>query len=156
MTRTFLITALLTLAPISELRGALPFAVAQGVPPVFAYLYCVALNSLVAPILYLFLNTIHKALLGIPFYRRIAERLLERARRKVHDKVERYGMWGLMVFVAIPLPVTGAYTGTLGAWILGLPLRKTAPSVVLGVAIAGIIVLIVTLTGIEALKFIVK
>ncbi|AEJ61638.1 small multi-drug export protein [Spirochaeta thermophila DSM 6578] len=156
MTRTLLLTALLTLAPVSELRGGLPFALAQGLHPVFAYLYCVTLNSLVAPLLYLFLNTIHRALLGIPVYHRIAERLLERARRKVHDQVERYGMWGLMVFVAVPLPVTGAYTGTLGAWILGLPLRKTAPAVTLGVVIAGIIVLLVTLTGIETLKFIVK
>ena len=71
-------------------------------------------------------------------------------------KVEIFGFWGVAVFVGIPLPVTGAWTGTLGAWILGLSRRKTLLAILIGVAISGLIVSAVVLLGIEALDFLVK
>ena len=71
-------------------------------------------------------------------------------------KVEIFGFWGVAVFVGIPLPVTGAWTGTLGAWILGLSRKKTLLAILIGVAISGLIVSAVVLLGIEALDFLVK
>jgi uncharacterized membrane protein len=84
------------------------------------------------------------------------DRIVERSRRKVHAKVEKYGYAGLILFVAIPLPITGAYTGTLGAWILGMDRRKTVLAVFGGVIIAGIIVATVSILGIKALHFFLK
>ncbi|MEM5947843.1 small multi-drug export protein [Spirochaetia bacterium 38H-sp] len=156
MTTTLVITAILALAPISELRGAIPFAIARGITPWTAYIYCVLLNSLVAPITFIFLSTIHKLMLKLTFYKNFAEKTLEKARKKLAPKVEKYGMWGIMIFVAIPLPITGAYTGTLGAWVLGIPLKKTIPATTLGVTISGIIVTAVTLSGIEILQIFIK
>jgi uncharacterized membrane protein len=153
---TIITTILLCLAPISELRGGLPFALASGMPLIPAYLLCVVANALVSPLIYLFLSSVHRLLIRWPAYERFFTRFIERARRRVHGKIERFGIAGLIVFVAVPLPITGAVTGTLGAWVLGLPRRKVFPAVAAGVAIAGVIVAAVYTLGIKALDLFLK
>ena len=151
-----LITALLSIAPISELRGAIPFALAKGMPVVWAYLFCVAMNFLASILVLIFLNTFHRLFYHIGIYRKFFDSFIEKARRKVGAKLDRYGTLGLTVFVAVPLPVTGAITGTLGAWILGMRKRQIFPAVLAGVAIAGIIVSVIAYYGIEAFSFFTK
>lgn len=153
---TIIMTILLCLAPISELRGGLPFALSRGMPLVPAYLLCVAANAAVSPLIYVFLSSVHRLLVRWPAYEGFFSRFVERARRRVHGKIERFGLAGLMIFVAIPLPITGAVTGTLGAWILGLERRKVFLAVAAGVAIAGIIVAAVYTLGIKALDLFLK
>lgn len=153
---TIIMTILLCLTPISELRGGLPFALARGMPLVPAYLLCVAANAAVSPLIYLFLASVHRLLVRWPAYEGFFNRSIERARRRVHDRVERFGILGLIIFVGIPLPITGAVTGTFGAWILGLERRKVFPAVAAGVAIAGIIVAAVYTLGIKALDLFLK
>ena len=154
--RTLLVTLTLCLLPISELRGGLPFALRNDVTLPVAYLICVGANALVAPLVYLFLSSLHKLLERWRPYRRFFAHIVERSRRRVHAKVEKYGYAGLILFVAIPLPITGAYTGTLGAWILGMDRRKTILAVFGGVIIAGLIVAAVYTLGIKALYFFLK
>ena len=149
-------TTVFTLLPISELRGGLPYALANGIPWAAAYPYCVIVNALLAPIIYVFLDTAHKLLYRWKFYAGIFDKIVERARKKLTAKVERFGFWGVALFVGIPLPVTGAVTGTLGAWILGLGRRSTMLAVLVGVTIAGLIVSGIYLLGIEALDFFIK
>ncbi|MDR2258528.1 MAG: small multi-drug export protein [Treponema sp.] len=149
-------TAFLSFLPISELRGAIPFAIAQGIPWYAAYPYAAALNALVAPVCWVFLSTLHRLFLKLAWYEKIFNRFVERAREKLRGRVEKWGWLGVAVFVAIPLPVTGAWTGTLGAWMLGIPRRKTLPAVILGVIAAGAIVTSVMLLGIGALNVFVK
>jgi len=139
----FLWTALWTLLPISELRGGLPFAIANGMPDLLAYAYCVVLNMLVTPVVFLFLQTLHKLLMNL------FGRLVERSRAKVKSKVDKYGYLGLALFVAIPLPVTGAYTGALGAWVLGMDKKKAFAAIALGVCISGVIVYTAVQLGIR-------
>ena len=79
-----------------------------------------------------------------------------RIRRKLHKKVEKYGYFGLTLFVAVPLPITGAWTGTLGAWFFGMDKLKSTLAILLGVLIAGIIVTIVTLVGGNGLSIFIK
>lgn len=149
-------TAFFTLLPISELRGGIPYAIANGIPWYWAFVYCVLLNALVAPIAYVFLDTFHKILYRWGFYAGIFDKLVEKARLKLTDKVERFGFWGVTLFVGIPLPITGAWTGTLGAWILGLSRRKTMLAVLVGVIISGSIVTAIVLLGVEALELFIK
>ena len=151
-----LITGFLSIAPISELRGAIPFALAKGMPVIWAYLFCVSMNFLASVLVLIFLNTFHKLFYHINLYRRFFDAFIEKARRKVGAELEKYGTWGLAVFVAIPLPVTGAITGTLGAWVLGMKKRQIFPAILAGVAIAGIIVSIIAYYGIEAFSFFTK
>ncbi|MDR0496274.1 MAG: small multi-drug export protein [Treponema sp.] len=146
----------LSFLPISELRGAIPFAIANGVSWYLAFGIAVFFNAMVAPACWIFLSTLHKLFLKMNWYKSFFERFIERARNKLHDKVERWGWLGVAIFVAIPLPLTGAWTGTLGAWVLGLSRRKTMIAVILGVLTAGTVVTAVVLLGIQALNFFVK
>jgi len=136
----FFWTAFWTFVPISELRGGLWFALANSMHPLLAYGYCVLLNILVAPLVLLFLHTVHKLLYKWQSYAKLFEKLIERSRKKVKAKVDKYGYIGLTLFVAIPLPITGAYTGALGAWVLGMDKKKSFLAISIGVCIAGIIV----------------
>jgi len=153
---TVLVTVGLSFLPISELRGAIPFAVASGMPLVEAAAIAVACNALVGPVAFVFLETFHRLLYRWGFYAGVFDRFVAKARAKVHAKVEKYGYLGIMLFVAVPLPVTGAWTGTLGAWILGMDRKKTMLAVAAGVVISGVVVSLVVGLGVEALSIFVK
>ncbi|MDR2070843.1 MAG: small multi-drug export protein [Treponema sp.] len=143
-------TAMLSFLPISELRGAIPFAVANGIPWYWAYPFAAGLNALVAPVCWIFLSTLHKLFLKMAWYQRFFDRFVERARTKLQRGVERWGWLGVGLFIALPLPVTGVWTGTLGAWVLGLSKRRTLLAASLGVMVSGAIVTAVVVLGIKA------
>ena len=147
---------LLSLLPIAELRGGIPLAIGHDIPILQAYIVCVIANILVIPIFYLFLNTAHKVFYKISFYRRIFDKYVNRTLARAQDKVGKYGYWGVMLFVAIPLPVTGAYTGTLATWLMKLEMKKAFWFLALGVVIAGIIVSVAVMTGLGILQIFTK
>ena len=156
------LTAILSFMPISELRGAIPFAVAHNIPWYWAYLFAALLNALVAPVCWIFLATFHKLFYGassekgIRWYKNFFDRFVERARKKLSGGVEKWGWLGIALFVAIPLPITGAWTGTLGAWVLGVSKKRTLAAVILGVFVSGAVVSAVVILGVEALHLFVK
>ncbi|WP_457549254.1 COG2426 family protein [Archaeoglobus sp.] len=136
--------------PISELRGGIPLALYLGFNPVEAYAISVMGNLLPIPFLLLFLSLIEKIVLKTPLssiYLKIVRRT---ERRK--DIIDKYGYLGLTLFVAIPLPVTGAWTGCLLAFLLGLDKVKSLVCVALGVALAGIVVLATSLGVLSLFK----
>ena len=142
--------------PISELRGGIPFAIANGFPWYVAFFYCVVINILVAPVFWIFLATLHKLFLKMKWYRNFFNKFIGRSQKKLHKNIEKWGWLGIALFVAIPLPMTGAWTGTLGAWALGLDKKKTMLAVIIGVSIAGIIVTAITALGIQGLGLFTK
>lgn len=132
---------LLSLLPISELRGAIPLAIASGIKPLNAFLIAVIANCLVVPIVFFFLDLLHKHFYSIGIYRRLFDRYIERTRIKFEKHAgSKFEFIALCLFVAIPLPMTGAYTGTVAAWLFNLNRKKSYLAVMLGVLIAGIIV----------------
>ncbi len=126
--------------PISELRGAIPLAVYYGFSPVKAYVISVLGNLLPVPFLLAFLEKVREVVKKWNLTSGIFE-VFERRALKNRDLIEKYGYLGLTLFVAIPLPVTGAWTGALLAVLLELKDVKSLACIALGVAIAGIIVL---------------
>ena len=151
-----LYAAILSLLPISELRGGLPYAYLTGSPIWLAYVVCVGANFFVGPITFLFLDTAHKWLSKWGFYEKLFSLFIARVRRKTSHLIEKYGFWGIAIFVAIPLPVTGAYTGTIAAWLFGLDKRKSLLAVFVGVCIAGLVVSAVIYFGLEGFDFLYK
>jgi len=147
---------LLSILPIAELRGGIPYALANNINPFVAYFVCVGANILAFPIVFFFLEFLHPLFLKIDFYKNLFDKFVIKTREKLNDKIKKYGFWGLMIFVMIPLPVTGAYTGSFAAWLFNIPKKKAFLSVVLGVVISGIIVTTIMLTGIEAFQFLLK
>lgn len=153
---TLFFSLLLSLLPIAELRGGIPYAIARGTDPLLAFAVCVAANALVGPLVYAFLATAHRLLSRWSGYRNVFDRLVERSRARIRPQVERWGYVGIALFVAIPLPFTGAYTGALGAWVLGMSPRKTWLAVAAGVVVAGVVVTLVVTLGVSALSLFVK
>ncbi len=147
---------ILSMVPIAELRGGIPYALANGISPVTAYFACTFANILAFPIVYLFFGFFHDIFSKMDWYKKLFDKLVLRTRNKVGDKIEKWGFWGLMIFVMIPLPVTGAYTGSFAAWIFGIEKKKAFLAVSLGVFIAGLIVTAIFLSGSHALDFLLK
>ena len=145
----FLFTMLVSMIPIVELRGGLPFGVAMGLPYYLALPAAVIGNLIPAPFIIVYIRRIFLML------RRYFPRmngLIDRMEKKAHlkgEKVRRYQSLGLWLFVAIPLPGTGAWTGSLAAAFLDMRLKNALPAVVLGVLTAGCIMLGLTHVGVN-------
>ena len=141
-----LVTAML---PILEIRGAIPVGVASGLDPWLAFAVGFVGNMLPIPILILLTRKIiewlkkHNMLVKLTAW-------LENKGSKGAQKVQKYSFWGLFILVAIPLPGTGAWTGALVASLLDMRLKRALPSIAMGVAVAGLIVLLVTYGVISA------
>ena len=152
----FISTFFISMVPVVELRLGLPWGLAIGLPYGAALAAAILGNMLPVPFIIVYIRRIFAWLRRHwPWLDGVITRLEHRAEGK-GEKVEKYGTWGLTVFVAIPLPVTGAITGTLGAWVLGMKKRQILPAVLAGVAIAGIIVSVIAYYGIEAFSFFTK
>jgi uncharacterized membrane protein len=138
---------LLSMAPVSELRGGIPFLVSQGMNVFGAAFICILFNILVILPIFIFLDYIHKHLSKWEKYMKAFNFFIAPARKrskKVEKMMHSYGIIALTLFVSIPLPITGAWTGAFIAWILGLKRIKSFFAIALGVIIAGIIVSLAT------------
>jgi len=134
-------------SPISELRGAIPWAILKlDFPWYYAFLIAFIGNLLPVPFILLFLNAASRWLSKVRFFDRILNWLFERTRRRGRI-IERYERIGLALFVAIPLPITGAWTGSLAAVLFGLKFKHAVLSIIVGVLIAGVIVTCATMLG---------
>ena len=149
----YLTVFLISMVPIIELRGAMPVALGMGIPFYQALLICVVGNMLPVPFIYFFARKIllwgkDKKYIG-KFFTFCLEKG-ERAGKKLVAKTGRGGLFiALMLFVGIPLPGTGAWTGTLGASFLDMGFKSTVLSVSLGVVLAGLIMALAS-TGVFA------
>ena len=146
-----LVTGLISMIPIFELRGGIPVGIALfKLHPVAVYFTCLIFNLIpVLPIL-LLLNPLRRLLSRVPPFRGLF-RFLEKKAAANRRIIERYEEIGLTLFVAVPLPVTGAWTGSIVAEIMGLKVIKSFLFIALGVALAGIIVTMLTMLRIYGL-----
>ena len=139
------------MVPLIELRGAIPVAMTMGLDVVWAYVLCVLGNLLPMPFIYFFARKVliwgaDKKFTG-KFFTFCLEKG-EKAGQKLVEKTGRGGLFlALMLFVGIPLPGTGAWTGTLGASFLNMGFKETVGSVSLGVIIAGFIMGVASVAG---------
>lgn len=146
----YLITFLVSMVPIIELRGAIPIAVGMQVPLLPAYIIAVIGNMLPVPFIYFFARKIlewgkDKRFIGGFFS--FCLRKGESGGRKLQSKAGRGLFLALLLFVGIPIPGTGAWTGTLAASILKMDFKKSVIAVMLGVVLAGLIMGLVS-TGV--------
>ncbi len=142
-----LAVVIIAMLPIVELRGAIPVAHIFGMNPFLAYVLAVVGNMIpVIPIL-LLLGPVSSFLMRFKLGKRFFDWLFDRTRRKVGKNIEKYETLGLSVFVAIPLPVTGAWTGSLGAFLFGIKFKHAFWAILLGVMVAGVIMTILSMMG---------
>ncbi len=142
-----LVVLVIAALPVLELRGAIPVAINMfGLPWYYAFSLALIGNLLPVPFILLFLEAITRGLGRVGIFRRMLDWLFERTRRRGRI-VERYERIGLALFVAIPLPATGVWTGSLVASLLGLPFKHAFLAILVGVFVAGVIVTCLSLLG---------
>ena len=133
------IVFIISMIPILELRGALLVAgPLLGVPVATAIPLCIIGNIIPVPFILLLITPIFKWMKGTKTFKPMVDKLEAKAMSK-SDKIEKYEFWGLVLFVGIPLPGTGAWTGSLIAALLGVKFKKAFPAVILGICIATVI-----------------
>ena len=149
----YLAVFFISMVPLIELRGAVPIALGMDLPPVAAYILCVLGNMVPVPFIYFFARKVlewgrDKKYIG-KFFTFCIEKG-EKGGRKLTATAGRGGLFvALMLFVGIPLPGTGAWTGTLAASFLNMGIKSTTAAVCLGVIIAGIIMGAVSMAGLH-------
>lgn len=134
-----------SMIPIIELRGAIPLGAGLGLEWWQSYLISVAGNFLPVPFILLFINTILRWMANskVKFLNRVANWLFAKA-EKNREKIEKYAFWGVTIFVAIPLPATGAWTGSLVAAVFNMKFWRALFSALLGICIAGVIMTLIS------------
>ena len=136
----YLATLIISMIPVIELRGAIPIGVSLGLSHAEAMGLSIIGNMLPVPFIILFIRPIFRWMTKKSGkLARLAEKLETKAEGK-WDKIHRYQFFALTIFVAIPLPGTGAWSGALIAAVMNMRLRNALPSILLGVLIAGILV----------------
>ena len=138
-----LMTFLISMVPVLELRGAIPVGVAGGLTPLAAMLIAIVGNMVPIPFLIVFTRRVFNWLKTKGKIRTLVEKLEARAAEK-SQVVLKYASVGLCILVAIPLPGTGAWTGALVAAVLNMHLKQSLPAITIGVVIAGFIVTCLT------------
>ena len=145
-----IMTFLISMIPVIELRGGLPYGIVSGLELPMAALAAILGNMLPVPFIIVFIEQVFIWLRKhFPRMDRFITGLEKRAENK-QATVDRYGALGLILLVAIPLPGTGAWTGSLVAALMKMKLRKAIPCIFLGVIIAAILMTVITKLGISA------
>lgn len=129
---------IISMIPILELRGGLVVSKLIGVPLLTAIPLCIVGNIIPIPFILLFIKQIFKWLKKVPLLEKFVVKLENRAMGK-SDSIKRYEFWGLALFVGIPLPGTGAWTGSLIAALLNIDFKKAIMAELVGVAMATVI-----------------
>lgn len=151
---------LLTFIPLVELRFSIPVGILQGsmnlpfgivvsglgMNPILVFVIAVLANILIGFALFHVWELFDKGLRK-SFIRKPYTRLMNKSHRKLKKFVDKYGVLGVAIFIGIPLPGSGVYTGSLGAFVLGLDREQFYKAVIIGVLIAGILVTFLTLAG---------
>ena len=144
----------LTLAPFLELRASIPYALLQGKYLWWAvFLVAVSINIILAPIAYLFWNKLIHLLRWIKPVDRLYHKTIERVQKKSSKYVEKYGELGVALFIGIPFPGTGVWSGALAANIFAMKFSKYMIASVIGVLMSGALVTLMVVSGVEVFKF---
>ena len=140
---------LITILPGIELRGSIPIGFAMGYAPLLIFVACTIANIALIPLVFMFLDHI------FPLFQKVSvvNKIVTRIQKKTFNYVNTYGVLGLTLFVAIPLPGSGAYSGALAAYIFDIERKRAYLAIALGVIIAGILVTLALTGAIEVFKF---
>lgn len=148
----YLIVFFISMVPLVELRGAIPYSQLLHLPLLPSYIIAIIGNMIPVPVIYLFARKVlewgcDKPLIGKPFTWCLEKG--EKGGKKLQAKAGKGLFIALLLFVGIPVPGTGAWTGTLAASILDMDFKSTVAAVMLGVLLAGVIMMIVSFAGVS-------
>ena len=157
MIKEILELVFVTFLPFLELRASIPYGILKLHMTWFdVFVICVITNILLGILIYFLLDKLVHIVIRIKPLGKIYHKLVERTQKRIAPYVEKYGEIGVAIFIGIPLPGSGVYTGALGAYLLGLGYKKFMIACIIGVLIAGTAVTLITLFGTNAWGFFIK
>ncbi|HPY01463.1 MAG TPA: small multi-drug export protein [Candidatus Marinimicrobia bacterium] len=147
----------ITFVPTLELRASIPYGIfAANISWLIVFAVCVVANIIVGILIYLLMDLIIKIITKIPVITKVWDNYVAKTQQKIQKGVDKYGKWALAIFIGIPLPGSGVYTGALAAYLIGLRFKKFMVANVIGVIIAGIAVTVICLTGASVSNIFIK
>ncbi len=157
MLNEILILIAITLLPFLELRASIPYGILNtDLNWMLVFLVCVATNAVLGPIVYLFLDKILHLFLRVKKIEKLWHKTVEKTQKKIHKYVEKYGWIGIALFIGVPLPGSGVYSGAIGAYFIGLGYKRFIMASIIGVLIAGTAVTAIILLGANGLGLFIK
>lgn len=159
MIRAVLVLLAYTFVPALELRFSIPYGLynyRETLGPGMVVAVCLVANTLLAPLVWVFVDRCMQVFLRIGWIERLWDLVVLRSRSRLEPYVERWGTLGLALFIGVPLPGSGVYSGALGAYLLGFNFRRYMLAAVLGVMIAGSAVTLIVVTGATTLELFLK
>ncbi len=148
---------IVTLLPFLELRASIPYGIiALGMNWIIVFLICVIFNIILGIGIYFLLDKFVHVVIRVKWIGKIYHKIVEKTQHRIRRYVDKYGEIGVAIFIGIPLPGSGVYSGALGAYLLGLKFKKFIIAEIIGVLIAGVIVTAIVLMGNGAFTLFVK
>ncbi len=152
-----LVMIILTLVPALELRASIPYGILVLQQNwILVFLVCVITNILLGWVVYLLIDKIMHLVTKIKIIERCYKSYEKRVQKKINKFVKRWGELSVALFIGVPLPGSGVYSGALAAYLIGLNYKKFMIATIIGVLIAAVIVTVITLTGSSTFHFLVK
>ncbi|NQU78497.1 small multi-drug export protein [Candidatus Woesearchaeota archaeon] len=147
----------ITFLPFLELRASIPYGILKlNMNWVDVFMICVITNILLGILVYFMLDKFIHLVVKIKPVGRLYDRIVQKTQKRIHKYVDKYGEIGIAIFIGIPLPGSGVYSGALGSYLLGLGYRKFIIACIIGVIIAGTAVTLISLFGNGAWMFFIK
>ena len=140
MIEDLIISGIWSISPLGEAKVGIPYGISKGVNIYLVFIVCYLANVLVFPLMLFFLNNVNKQLLKWKWYKIYAIKLAQKAKKGTKDKIKKYGFWGLIFFVMLPVPGTGVYAGTIASFILKINTNKAFWANCIGIFISSVIV----------------
>lgn len=140
-----IIAALWSLSPFGEAKVGIPYGLINGVNSYVVFVICFLSNLLVFPIMHFFLKYMNKSLLKWDFYKKSAIYVARKAKVGSGDKIKKYGFYGLIFFVMLPVPGTGVYAGSIASYLFKMEKKKAFMANAIGIFLSSVIVWSTTL-----------
>lgn len=134
-----------SISPFGEAKVGIPIGMANGGNIYLVFVACFVANVLVFPLMFFFLDHINKYLLKLRFYKKAAIYVAKKAKVGSGDKIKKYGFWGLIFFVMLPIPGTGVYAGSIASYLFKIERKKAFVANTIGIFISSVIIWVSTL-----------
>ena len=153
--KALIIAILWSVSPFGEAKVGIPYAIVNEVNIFIAFIFCYAANVLVFPIMTFFLDSVNRYFFKWRFYKKAAIFVAKRAKVGAANGIKKYGFWGLLIFVMLPVPGTGVYAGTIAAYLFGIERKRAFWANAIGIFFSCVIVwsaTLLTMEGIDRVK----
>ncbi len=141
-----------SISPFGEAKVGIPYAIVNNVNYYVAFVVCFLANVMVFPVMQFFLDYINRYLLRWRFYKRSAVYVARKAKTGAGNNIKKYGFWGLLLFVMVPIPGTGVYAGTIAAYLFRIERKRAFMANTIGIFFSCVIVWSITVLTMEGIS----